>query len=74
MANELLVFLESRDRPYCFRCLKQAFPHEPVRDLIETAWRAGSPILIGEGRCAICALVTTVVAYIPGDPKLSRLG
>jgi len=35
--------------------------------------RAGAPILIGEGRCAICQQATTVVAYIPGDPDLSRL-
>ena len=73
MPDELLLFLETRDRPYCFRCLRQAFPHEAVRERIDTLRRAGAPILIGEGRSAMCRLATTVVAYIPGDPDLSRL-
>ena len=73
MPDELRLFLETRERPYCFRCLRQAFPHEAVRDRIEAMLRAGAPILIGEGRCAICQQATTVVAYIPGDPDLSRL-
>ena len=73
MPDELRLFLETRDRPFCFRCLRQAFPHEAVRERIETMLRAGAPILIGEGRCAMCRLATIVVAYIPGDPDLSRL-
>jgi len=72
MSDELRLFLETRDRPYCFRCLRQAFPHESVRDRIERMLRAGAPILIGEGRCAICRQATIVVAYIPGDPDLAR--
>ena len=39
MPDELLLFLETRDRPYCFRCLRQAFPHEAVRERIETLGR-----------------------------------
>ena len=75
MTDELLTFLESRDRPYCFRCLRQAFPHETVdiRDRFEIAQHAGAPILIGEGLCAICGQVTVVVAYVTGDPALLRL-
>jgi len=73
MPDELRLVLETRDRPYCFRCLRQAFPHEAVRDRIGTLARAGTPILIGEGRRAMCLQATTVVAYIPGDPDLSRL-
>ena len=47
MPDELRLFLETRERPYCFRCLRQAFPHEAVRERIETMRRAGAPILIG---------------------------
>jgi hypothetical protein len=72
--DELLGFLQARDAPYCFRCLAQAFPHERVQSRIEAAARAGAPLLIGEGRCAICAQTTTVVAWITGDPDLARLG
>ena len=39
MPDELLLFLETRDRLYCFRCLRQAFPHEAVRERIENAAR-----------------------------------
>ena len=76
LSDELLLFLESRDRPYCFRCLRQAFPHETVDipDQLYAARRAGAPVMIGEGCCALCAQATAVVAYIPGDPDLSRLG
>jgi len=74
MDNDLLAFLVTRDRPYCFRCLRQAFPHTPVREQIEEARQAGAPLLTGEGRCAICEQSTTVVAYITGDPDLTRFG
>jgi hypothetical protein len=75
MSDELLLFMQSRDRPCCFRCLRQAFPLESadIRDGLEAARRAGAPIMIGEGRCAMCRQTTMVVAYIPGDPDLSRL-
>jgi hypothetical protein len=75
MSDELLEFLQGRDRPYCFRCLRQAFPYEPVdiRDRLEVAQHAGAPILIGDGLCAICGQVTAVVAYVTGDPALVRL-
>jgi hypothetical protein len=70
--EDLLAFLRTRDAPYCYRCLAQAFPWVNVRQLIEGAERAGAPLMIGEGRCAICAMTTTVVAWITGDPDLLR--
>ena len=72
MDDDLLIFLEARDAPYCFRCLTQAFPGVNVRERLQSAERAGAPLLIGDGRCAICALTTTVVAWVPGDPDLLR--
>ncbi|PYM21504.1 MAG: hypothetical protein DMD78_17500 [Candidatus Rokuibacteriota bacterium] len=72
MDDELLAFLHARDAPYCFRCLAQAFPRGNVRQRIEAAERAGAPLMIGEGRCAICAITTTVVAWVTGDPDLLR--
>jgi hypothetical protein len=77
MADEVLHFLETHDRPYCFLCLRQAFPQATVlelRHLLELERRYGAPILIGDGRCVVCEKFTEVVAYIPGDPNLSRLG
>ena len=38
-----------------------------VRERIQAAQQANAPMLIGEGRCAICRQMTTVVAYVPGD-------
>jgi len=77
VADEVLLFLATLDRPYCFLCLRQAFPQATVLELrqrLELERRYGAPILIGDGRCGICEKLTTVVAYIPGDPELSRLG
>lgn len=74
MDDDLLAFLQARDATYCFRCLAQAFPQTNIRRRIETVRRAGAPLLVGEGRCAICALTTTVVAWVTGDPDLARLG
>ena len=74
MDDDLLAFLQARDAPYCYRCLAQAFPRANVRRRIESAERAGAPLMIGEGRCAICALTTTVVAWVTGDPDLLRHG
>jgi len=71
--DDLMVFLATRDAPYCFRCLAAAFPHRRVRQELESAHRAGAPIVIGDGLCAICHLTTTVVAYLPGSPDLARL-
>lgn len=73
MADELLTFLAVRDAPYCFRCLAMAFPHMRVQPHLEAAMRGGAPIMIGEGRCAICTLTTTVVAYVPDSPDLAKL-
>jgi hypothetical protein len=72
MDDDLFVFLQSRDAPYCYRCLAQAFPGVNVRQRLEAAERAGAPLMIGEGRCAICAITTTVVAWVTGDPDLLR--
>jgi hypothetical protein len=72
MDDDLLAFLSTRDRPYCFRCLATAFPYRDVREQIERAVKEGLPILIGRGTCAICGLSTTVVAYITGDPELLK--
>jgi len=72
--DELFGFLQARDAPYCFRCLAQAFPRERVQARLEAAHRSGAPLLIGEGRCAICAMTTTVVAWVTGDPGLTRFG
>jgi hypothetical protein len=74
MDDELLTFLQARDAPYCFRCLAQAFPQVNVRRRIESVHRTGAPLLVGEGRCAICGLTTIVVAWVTGDPDLARLG
>ena len=74
MEDELFRFLQARDAPYCFRCLAQAFPTEHVKSRVQAAERSGAPVLIGEGRCAICAQTTTVVAWITGDPDLARFG
>jgi hypothetical protein len=70
--DALLTFLQTHDAPYCFRCLAQAFPHTAVKQRLEAAKRAGAPMLIGDGRCAICTQVTTVVAWVTGDPDLAR--
>ena len=74
MDDALFEFLQARDAPYCFRCLAQAFPRERVQARLEAAQRSGAPLLIGEGRCAICARTTTVVAWVTGDPGLTRFG
>jgi hypothetical protein len=77
MPDEVLLFLETQDAPYCFPCLRQAFPQVTLLELrhrLELAGRYGAPILIGDGRCSVCEKSTTVVAYIPGDPTLSWLG
>ena len=72
--DELLTFLQTRDAPYCFRCLSHAFPHTPVLQELRTAERAGAPVLIGDGRCAVCHQETMVVAWVTGDPGLMRFG
>ena len=71
--DELLSFLAARDAPYCYRCLATAFPHMRVQPHVEAALRAGAPIMIGDGRCAICTRTTTVVAYLPESPDLVRM-
>lgn len=71
--NELLDFLGTRDATYCFACLAAAFPRRRVQPELETAQRAGAPIIIGDGLCAICQRTTIVVAYVPESPDLARL-
>jgi hypothetical protein len=71
--SALLAFLQARDAAYCFHCLAQAFPRSRVQRTLEAARQAGAPVLIGDGRCAICTRLTTVVAWISGDPALARL-
>ena len=71
--SDLLEFLAARDAPFCFRCLGTAFPHVRVQSQLEAALREGAPLIIGEGRCAICRLTTTVVAHVPDSPDLARL-
>ena len=71
--DELLAFLAARDAPYCFRCLAAAFPRVRVQPHLEAALLDGIPLIIGDGRCAICTLTTTVVAYVPDSPDLARL-
>jgi hypothetical protein len=72
--DELLAFLQARDAPYCLRCLARAFPFEPIDERLKAGKRGGAPLLIGEGRCAMCTQTTTVVAWVTGDPDLVRLG
>ena len=71
--DELLEFLGTRDAAYCFRGLATAFPHVPVRSHLEDTQRGGAPIIISDGRCAICTLTTAVVAYVPESPELTKL-
>jgi len=71
--SDLLEFLAARDAPYCYRCLAMAFPHVRVQSQLDAALRDGAPVIIGEGRCAICRLTTTVVAFVPDSPDLARL-
>src|ERR1043166_1186762 len=71
--DDLLTFLATRDAPYCFRCLATAFPHRHVKRDIEEVQRSGAPVIIGEGRCAICQFTTTVVAYVPNSPDLPQV-
>ena len=71
--DELLDFLGTRDAPYCFACLATAFPGRRVQPELEAAQRGGAPVIIGDGRCAICNRMTIVVAYVPDSPDLARL-
>jgi hypothetical protein len=71
MSDEVLAFLRNAGHTYCFPCLRRAFPGVAVREQLEQAQRRGAPIMIGDGRCGICATAdTTTVAYVPGDPRL----
>ena len=68
-----MAFLQTRDAPYCLRCLAQAFPSLNVRSHVDAARARGAPVVMGDGRCAMCQQHTTVVAWVPGDPDLARL-
>jgi hypothetical protein len=71
--DDLVRFLQTRNAPYCLRCLVHAFPDFNVRSHVDAVQASGAPIVIGDGRCAMCQQHTTVVAWVPGDPDLARL-